>query len=122
MTNEQILDQQVEALEKLLELKSEVIQEMRNKIDRLNMELAAEKMKQQYHQPLGGWYPGPVVGPGLYDPSPGTTKPFLPQLTPNDLLLDPNGNLIISTNTTPSVDSVPHATTGYIAPVISLAK
>ena len=43
MTKEEILDEQIEAMEKLLKLKSAVIEEQDNKIQRLEQELSREK-------------------------------------------------------------------------------
>lgn len=62
MTKEEILEQQVEALEKLLDLKSEIVDAQARKIDRIETELAQEKQK---HTPYPGvWYPSvqPWVG------------------------------------------------------------
>ena len=47
MTNEEILGQQVEALEKLLQLKEAVIQELESKVNKLEL----EKVQAPYNQP-----------------------------------------------------------------------
>jgi len=59
MTNEQILEKQVEALEKLLQIKQAIIEEHEAKIGRLEAE--------RYNIPNG--FPGiPWTGPGLVQP------------------------------------------------------
>jgi len=137
MTNEQILEQQVEALEKLLQLKSELLAEQERKIARIQNELAIEKNKIY----PGGLYPGvqpyspwnnPIVGPGIvYDPN--TTiyggGPIIGNGT-NGLVLkmNPDGspqwttNITAASAGTPNGTNVTSSTTGYIAPALSLAK
>lgn len=122
MTKEQILDEQIEALEKLLQLKSELLAAQERKIERLNQELAQEKQKTS---PFPGWftpqpyqpiYNPPVVGPGLiFDPG---------QITYGGVkITDGTSHITLNPDGTTSIGS---ATTGYVAPadsnVVSLAK
>src|ERR1035438_1970641 len=83
MTNEEILEKQVEALEKLLQLRSAIIEELEQKVTNLRNELAVAKSIQ--------W--------------PGTTQ--TPWTSPSPWYGQGGGSVItINTNTCP--DGTPH--------------
>jgi hypothetical protein len=56
MTNEQILEQQVEALEKLLQLKQAIIEELESKVQK------QQNNNQPQWQPYYPWYPNHSYG------------------------------------------------------------
>jgi len=65
MTNEQILEHQVEALEKLLKLKQAVVEELEAKVARLQYPyLGGGISPQPYIQPIGGGLQGGAGGYG----------------------------------------------------------
>jgi hypothetical protein len=61
MTNEEILDKQVEALEKLIQLKQAVIEELENKISKMELERLTIPYPHQINIP---WIGGGVGGAG----------------------------------------------------------
>src|ERR1035437_2723159 len=79
MTNEEILEKQVEALEKLLQLRSAIIEELESKVSSLRIELA--------RQQNAGWSPGTGINtPWIaqqYDPGGSGTTITLSNLCPN---------------------------------------
>lgn len=133
MTHEEILEQQIEALEKLLQLKSELLAAQERKIEQLSVEIAQERQKTN---PLGGWFypqpgvvpawPSPFIGPGggglVYDPNQITYGIGGPAGSGGTVAIG-NGTGIISTLNTPATNGP--ATAGYAAPansnVVSLA-
>jgi len=60
MTKEEILDEQIEAMEKLLKLKSAIIEEQDNKIQRLEQELSREKSTHWTPAWTPAWTPQPI--------------------------------------------------------------
>ena len=88
MTNEEILEKQVEALEKLLQLRSAVIEELEAKVINLQNEIAAKNHSLQW--------PGQINAP--YIGAPGV--PFMP----NHL----GGGSIIISNSSTCPDGTPH--------------
>lgn len=90
MTNEEILEKQVEALEKLLQLRAALIEELEAKVSKLNSDLSNARLQ---------W--------------PGTTTPWISPLTPiaphNPWIPGPTwggtGTIVISNN---CPDGTPH--------------
>ena len=66
MTNEQILEQQVEALEKLLQLRSAIIEDLEHKVSNLQQELANKSLTwpNTINVPSVPWNPAPWIGGG----------------------------------------------------------
>lgn len=87
MTNEEILEKQVEALEKLLQLRAAIIEDLEQKVADLQNQAA----KQNFP---GIGYPGVINTPWI---SPPITQPWLP---------GQSGTTVIISNTCP--DGTPH--------------
>lgn len=76
MDEKEILQRQVDALEKLLSIKEAIIKEQETKVDKLHRELASEKLKQPYYMPQHNPYT-PLWQPHTFIPP----SPFISQCT-----------------------------------------
>ena len=64
MTNEEILEKQVEALEKLLQLRTAIIEDLEQRVESLKMDVSRLSGQQQWS------YPGINITPHVYTPYP----------------------------------------------------